>query len=342
MTHMLGLVLFLLFLQGSARRSIRVDESHRDAQQQNNVFTNGLVVSGDAREALIPGGFEMGVLRRAHSRFDPCRAKVALHAKPRRSVAPLRPAPRGAQDRNAHSSKATVLSRDTALSDGTANGSDTNTSSGAALGLASLAGSATAATVLSTAGGVCAGGGCVAAGGAVAGAAAGTAGAAAGSGAAAAGAAAGAGGLQSLLAGAAVTAATIGSFVFGGMSQDLNAMVAASTPLQEAIRNGNPTVLEFYRPLCRYCNLAASGGLQEVEAAARAQGINWVMLSTDDSANRKLVDNYGVYELPHFEFLTPQGDVLSRSIHEEGGPVDVERIAARMALLKDGGGGVFP
>jgi len=47
--------LFLLFLPGGARRSIRIDDSHRDAQQQNGTLTNGIEVSADVREALLPG-----------------------------------------------------------------------------------------------------------------------------------------------------------------------------------------------------------------------------------------------------------------------------------------------
>jgi len=50
-----GLVLFLLCLPGGARRSMRVDDSFRDAEQQSHTLASGLGVSADAREALVPG-----------------------------------------------------------------------------------------------------------------------------------------------------------------------------------------------------------------------------------------------------------------------------------------------
>jgi len=75
MMHLRGLVLFLSFLLGSARRSIRIDDFHHGAQQQNDMVANGLEVSADAQEALIPS-----VFHRVGPHFGPHRAKVALQA----------------------------------------------------------------------------------------------------------------------------------------------------------------------------------------------------------------------------------------------------------------------
>jgi len=123
MMHLGGLVPFLLFLPSGARLSIRIDDSHHDSQQQNNVLANGLEVSGDAREEFIPGGFGMRVSRpvrpqagtllagskqdgRRPGHFDPHRvapwfllgprrAKVALQAvsSPKEVYLPLKKAP---------------------------------------------------------------------------------------------------------------------------------------------------------------------------------------------------------------------------------------------------------
>jgi len=57
MMHWCGLALFIFFLPGTARRSIRVRDSHYDAKQQNNTLTKGLEVSVDARAGLLPRGF---------------------------------------------------------------------------------------------------------------------------------------------------------------------------------------------------------------------------------------------------------------------------------------------
>lgn len=57
MVHSRDLVLFILFLPGAARRSIRIGDSAHDSQQQTNTLTNTLEVSADARETFLPGGF---------------------------------------------------------------------------------------------------------------------------------------------------------------------------------------------------------------------------------------------------------------------------------------------
>jgi len=65
MAHSRSLVLFLLFLPGVARRSIRTDNSYHGAHQRNNMLVNGLEVSAEAREVFNPGAPGTGVFRRA-------------------------------------------------------------------------------------------------------------------------------------------------------------------------------------------------------------------------------------------------------------------------------------
>merc|ERR1740116_126273 len=69
--------LFLSFLLGCARRSIRIEESHYDAQRQNTMLTSGLDGSAEARESLIPQGFGTGVFRRAGSQAGALRPQPA-------------------------------------------------------------------------------------------------------------------------------------------------------------------------------------------------------------------------------------------------------------------------
>merc|ERR1740116_461569 len=69
--------LFLSFLLGCARRSIRIEESHYDAQRQNTMLTDGLDGSAEARESLIPRGFGTDVFRRAGSQAGALRPQLA-------------------------------------------------------------------------------------------------------------------------------------------------------------------------------------------------------------------------------------------------------------------------
>jgi len=71
MMHLRGVILVALLLTGNARRSIRIDNSHRDAQQ----------MSAEAREALLPGGIGTVLSRGLDPRLSGARrANVALHA----------------------------------------------------------------------------------------------------------------------------------------------------------------------------------------------------------------------------------------------------------------------
>jgi len=88
MMHWRGLVLLLSFIPAGARRSLRIDDSHHGAQQQNNTLANGFEVSSETQETLIPRGFGMGLSHRAGPRGGALneewkqhgRAKVALKA----------------------------------------------------------------------------------------------------------------------------------------------------------------------------------------------------------------------------------------------------------------------
>jgi len=94
-------VLFLLFLPGGARRSVRIGRAHYDAQRQNNTLASGLDVSAEAQDEFFPAGFGMRASYRAgpqtstltagskqdniqvvravpHFRFGPRRAKAML------------------------------------------------------------------------------------------------------------------------------------------------------------------------------------------------------------------------------------------------------------------------
>jgi len=99
MMYFRGLVVFLAFLLGGARRTIRIGDAHHSARQQNNTLTNGRRVLTEAREALIPADLRIRILHRAGSeagalaRVFKRDGRRARHSQPDRPVRWLRSGP---------------------------------------------------------------------------------------------------------------------------------------------------------------------------------------------------------------------------------------------------------
>jgi len=93
MMFLRGLVLLLLFLPDSARRSIRMDDYHDGAQQQNNTLANGLEGSAESQERLIPGGFGMRLYPRAGPRAGALSEGSKQHGRRAERVEPHRAEP---------------------------------------------------------------------------------------------------------------------------------------------------------------------------------------------------------------------------------------------------------
>jgi len=87
MMHSGGLVLFLLCLAGGARRNIRINDSHQDVQQQNNMLADSLEVSPEAQEVSSPGNSKMEVIRRARPRMRRAFSKIRRAFSKRHNVA---------------------------------------------------------------------------------------------------------------------------------------------------------------------------------------------------------------------------------------------------------------
>lgn len=196
----------------------------------------------------------------------------------------------------------------------------------AAIGLSGLAGGATmvstATTIATAAGGVCAGGACAAGAGALAGGSGGVAAVAATGGGLLAGAKA------MLLAGALLASAAL-STATG--TPTLESMVRASTPLEAALRNGRPTVMEFYGNSCPHCRSAARELGAVEERAVRDKGINWVMINTDDPGMAPVWNMYHVDEIPHFEFFDAAGNEVGFEIGEVNAQTVEQRIVEAAA-----------
>jgi thiol-disulfide isomerase/thioredoxin len=95
----------------------------------------------------------------------------------------------------------------------------------------------------------------------------------------------------------------------------LSTMAEESVPLEIALSNGKPTLMEFYANWCTSCQaMAPDMAALEQEYGDR---VNFVMLNVDNSKWLPEVLSYRVDGIPHFVFLGQDGSAIAQSIGEQ-------------------------
>ncbi len=95
----------------------------------------------------------------------------------------------------------------------------------------------------------------------------------------------------------------------------LSTMAEESVPLEIALGNGKPTLMEFYANWCTSCQaMAPDMAALEQEYGDR---VNFVMLNVDNSKWLPEVLSYRVDGIPHFVFLGQDGSAIAQSIGEQ-------------------------
>lgn len=111
----------------------------------------------------------------------------------------------------------------------------------------------------------------------------------------------------------------------------LNELAEESTiPLEVALTNGKPSLIEFYANWCTSCQAMAKD-LGQIKDNYHDQ-LNFVMLNVDNSKWLPEMLHYRVDGIPHFVFLDSTGETVASVIGEQPRSV----MAANLEALIDG------
>lgn len=111
----------------------------------------------------------------------------------------------------------------------------------------------------------------------------------------------------------------------------LDAQAETSIPLEVALSNGKPTLMEFYANWCTSCQTMAKdlGELKE----KYADSVNFVMLNVDNSKWLPEILTYRVDGIPHFVFLGQEGKAIDQAIGEQPRSILEANLDALVAAL---------
>ncbi|WP_036028220.1 thioredoxin family protein [Leptolyngbya sp. PCC 6406] len=95
----------------------------------------------------------------------------------------------------------------------------------------------------------------------------------------------------------------------------LEALALDSVPLESALINGKPSLVEFYANWCTSCQ-AMAGEMANLREGYRDR-VNFVMLNIDNSKWLPEMLSYRVDGIPHFVYLDDRGETVSMAIGEQ-------------------------
>lgn len=95
----------------------------------------------------------------------------------------------------------------------------------------------------------------------------------------------------------------------------LTTLAENSLPLEIAMTNGKPTLVEFYANWCTTCQAMASD-MNELEEQYTNK-VNFVMLNVDNNKWLPEIERYRVDGIPHFVFFEKDGNAIAQTIGEQ-------------------------
>ena len=109
----------------------------------------------------------------------------------------------------------------------------------------------------------------------------------------------------------------------------LTALDEKSTPLEVALSNNKPTLMEFYANWCTVCQ-AMAPDIAQLEQQY-ADKVNFVMLNVDNTKWLPEMLKYRVDGIPHFVFLNQQAEAIAQSIGEQPRAIMATNLEALVA-----------
>lgn len=95
----------------------------------------------------------------------------------------------------------------------------------------------------------------------------------------------------------------------------LASLAESATPLDIAVTNSKPSLVEFYANWCTSCQ-AMAGDMAELKDEY-GDRVNFVMLNVDNSKWLPEVLQYRVDGIPHFVFMDAEGGAIASTIGEQ-------------------------
>ncbi len=128
------------------------------------------------------------------------------------------------------------------------------------------------------------------------------------------------------LAAIALTVVFALSFKTQTTGVSLSAMAKESVPLETALSNGKPTLMEFYADWCTSCQAMAP----EIESLKEqySDRVNFVMLNVDNEKWLPEILSYRIDGIPHFVYLGNDGKSIGQAIGEQPRKILEENLVA--------------